>query len=289
MKRGTTVAGAKHAGKVCYLGLILGVVSLSGSTAFALDPMGPPGSVLRQGDYKVTLDYAYGTMDLNLTNGTWTERLDGVPNGAGQAVPKTIKDFKAHRVYAGLGYGISDNWDVFMRLGGANATFGDSLWKAGESFDGNNDLLIGAGIKGTFYETNRLRFGGLLQASYAEYDGKLDAHTPGWSAPDFIEATVSEAQLALGATYLWTDRVSIYAGPFAHMFITGSFDDTFTLYNNDLSGLESLVYSWDIDKDLTYGAYVGAQIVLGRNCLFNVEYQQTSNANTIGLGLMWRI
>jgi hypothetical protein len=289
MKRGITAGGAKHAGSAYYLGLILVVVSLGGSTALALDPMGPPGSVLRRGDYKVTLDYAYGEMDLDLTNGSWTERLNGAPYATGRAVPITISDFKAHRVYAGLGYGIFDNWDVFVRLGGANATFGDSIWKAGESFDGNNDLLIGAGIKGTFYETDRLRLGGLVQASYAEYDGKLDAHTPGWLSPDFIEARVSEAQLALGVTYLWTKRLSIYAGPFAHMFIAGDLEDTFTLYSNDLNGLVSSVYSWDIDKDLTYGAYVGAQVVLGRNCLFNVEYQQTSDADTIGLGLIWRI
>lgn len=286
MKRGITVAGTKRTRKVCYLSLMLVMAGLGGSTTMALDPMGPPASALRRGDYKVTLDYAFGQMDLDLAQGRWTERLDGAPYNAGPANSITIEDFEAHRVYAGLGYGIFENWDVFVRLGGANATFGDSIWEAGEDFEGDNDLAVGAGIKATFYTTDRLRFGGLLQGSYAAYDGKLDAS--GWPSSDFIEATISEAQLALGATYLWTQRVSVYAGPFVH-YMMGDFEDTFTVYNDDLNGLINTIFSWEIDNGLAYGGYLGAQIVLGRNCLFNVEYQQTSDANTIGMGLMWRI
>lgn len=286
MKRGTTLAGAKRARKAYYLSLMLVMVGLSGSTALALDPMGPPGSALREGDYRVTLDYAFGEMDLDLAGGKWSARLDGDPYEAGAANSITIKDFKTHRVYAGLGYGIYENWDVFARLGGANATFGDSIWKDGEDFEGNNDLLVGAGIKGTFHETDRVRLGGLLQVSYAEYDGELDAS--GWPSSDFVEATVTEAQLALGATYFWTRRVSLYAGPFVH-YMTGDFKDTFTMYDDDLSGLVHTVYTWEIDNGLTYGGYLGAQIALGHNCLFNVEYQMTSDANTIGMGLLWRI
>ena len=286
MKRGITLAGTKRTRKVCYLGLMLVMVGLSGSTALALDPMGPPGSALRKGDYKVTLDYAFGEMDLELAGGKWTTRLDGDPYNAGAANSITVKDFQAHRVYAGLGYGVFENWDIFARLGGANATFGDSIWGLGEDFEGNNDLLVGVGIKGTFYETDRLQFGGLLQGSYAAYDGTLDG--PGWPSFDFIETTITEAQMALGASYLWTQRVSVYAGPFVH-YMRGDFEDTFVLYNDDLDGMAYSIYSWDIDNGLTYGGYLGAQIVLGHNCLFNIEYQQTSDANTFGMGLMWRI
>jgi hypothetical protein len=286
MKRGTTLAGIKQARKVCYLGLMLVLAGLSGSTSLALDPMGPPGCALREGDYKVTLDYAFGEMDLDLAGGRWSSRLDGEPYNAGAATSLTIKDFKTHRLYAGLGYCLYENWDVFARLGGANATFGDSIWEDGEDFEGNNDLLVGAGIKGTFYETDRIRVGGLLQASYAEYDGKLDAS--GWPTSDFAEATITEAQLALGATYFWKNRVSFYAGPFVH-YVTGDFRDTLTFYSDDLSDLVYSRYTWKIDNSLTYGGYLGAQIGLGRNCLFNVEYQQTSDANTIGMGLLWRI
>lgn len=286
MKRGTTLAGIKRARKVCYLGLVLALAGLSGSTSLALDPMGPPGCALQEGDYRVTLDYAFGEMDFDLASGRWSSRLDGEPYNSGEATSLTIKDFKTHRLYAGLGYCFSENWDAFARLGGANATFGDSIWENGEDFEGNNDLLVGAGIKGTFYETDRMRLGGLLQVSYAEYEGKLDAS--GWPTSDIVEATITESQIALGATYFWTNRVSFYAGPFVH-YIMGDFKDTLTFYNDDLGGLVYSRYKWEIDNSLTYGGYLGAQISFGRNGLFTIEYQQTSDANTIGMGLLWRI
>ncbi len=286
MKRGTTIAGTKQVGKAHCLGLMLVIVSLSGSTALALDPMGPPGCVLRRGDYKVTLDYALGQMDLDLTNGRWTSRLDGAPQAPELLNSKTIKDFETQRVCAGLGYGVLQKWDVFARLGAANATFGDSIWDLGEDFEGNNDLLVGAGIKGTFYETERLRLGGLLQGSYAEYDGKMKRS--GWPLSDSVEATITEAQLAVGVTYFWTRRVSLYAGPFAH-YMSGDFDYTFALIDIESGDLERSVWAWEIDNGLAYGGYLGAQISFGRNGLFTIEYQQTSDANTIGMGVLWRI
>lgn len=277
MKSGMTVARTKHVSKVHYLVLLLAALSLSGSTAWALDPMGPPASALRQGDYKVTLDYSFSQIDLDLGN--------LVVSGLGTLPSRTIKDFEVHRAYAGLGYGIFENWDAFARLGLSRATFGDSIWDAGEDFKGDNDFAIGAGVKTRFYESEQWRIGALLQISYAEFDGKLDADTPAWIAPDIIEIDITQIQLALGATYFWTDRVSIYAGPFAHM-VSGDFIDDFILEDN---GVENHKLSGDIDNDLTYGAYLGAQIVLNQNCLFNIEYQQTSDSSAVGLGLMWRI
>lgn len=286
MRRGTILAGTKWAGKVCCLSLMLVVAGPGGSRALALDPMGPPGSILRMGDYKVSLDYAFGQMDLDLAKGRWSTRLDGEPYNSGEAANITIKDFKTHRLYAGLGYGIYENWDIFARLGGANATFGDSIWGLGEDFESGNDLLVGAGIKGTFYETDRLRVGGLLQGSYAEYDGKMDASD--WSSSDFVEAGITEAQIAMGVSYLWTQRVVVYAGPFVH-YMTGDFKDILNEYDDNLNGMVRGVYKWEIDNGLTYGGYLGAQIVLGQNCSCNIEYQQTPDANAIGLGVMWRI
>ena len=286
MKRGINTTRIEHVSKICYLALALVIAGLGGQSVFALDPMGPPASALQRGEYKATLDYSFSKMDLDLINGTWTERLDGVFHGTGLAESLTIKDFKAHRAYAGLGYGVIDNWEAFLRLGGTNGTFGDSIWEDGEDFDGNIDFAAGAGVRATFYETGNLQLGGLLQASYAEYDGKLDA--PGLPSSDFIEASITEVQLALGATYRWTDRLSVYGGPFAHV-VWGDFDDTFTLFDDDLDGLVHSVYSWEIDQGPDYGAYIGAWMVLNQNCSFNVELQLTADANALGMGLMYRL
>jgi hypothetical protein len=289
MRRGTPTRRTKHSIKIVCLGLAFIVLGMAGSPALALDPMGPPASVLRQGDYKLTLDYSFGQRDLDLSEGTWKQRVNGVPLGSGQSAPLTIDDFEEHRAYAGLGYGLADSWEVFLRLGGVKSTFGDSLWGAGEEFEGDIDYIAGGGIKATFYEEGNWQLGGLLQASYAQLDGKLDASTPGWLAPDFVEIWIAEAQIALGATYRWTERLSLYGGPFAHMIIMGEFGDTFTTYDNTLNTFVAADYWWDIDKSLNYGGYFGASVILGENSTLNVEYQLAGDASTIGLGVMWRI
>lgn len=286
MKRGINTARTRHVRKICYLALALVMAGLGGEIAFALDPMGPPASALQQGEYKAMLDYSFSQMDFDLADGKWTELLDGVFYDSGQAVDLVIKDFETHRAYAGLGYGIFDNWEVFLRAGGAKATFGDSLWEDGEDFDSNIDFAAGAGIRATFFEAGDLLLGGLLQGSYSEFDGELDA--PGWPSSDFVEVKIMEAQLALGATYRWTDWLSVYGGPFAHV-VRGDFDDTFTFYNDEVGGLVQSHFYWYIDEGPNYGAYLGALMALGRSSAFNVELQFTSDANAIGMGLMWRI
>jgi hypothetical protein len=288
MRRGTPIKRANHSAQSVCLGLAFMLVILAGSPALALDPMGPPASALRQGDYKLTLDYSFGQRDLDLVGGTWKQRTNGVPSGSGQAVALTIDGLQEHRAYAGLGYGLADSWEVFLRLGAVKSSFGDSLWNSGEEFEGNIDFAVGGGVKATFYEEGKWQVGGLLQASYVQLDGKLDASSPGWLAPDFIDIWIAEAQIALGATYRWKDRISLYAGPFAHMAM-GGFEDTFSTFDTGANSFVTAEYSWDIDKGLNYGGYLGANVILGENSTLNVEYQLSGNASTIGLGVMWRI
>ena len=288
MRRGTPTKHANHSAQIFFLGLAFIVVGLAGAPALALDPMGPPSSALREGDYKLTLDYSFGQRDLELSAGTWEQRANGAPSASGETVALSLKDFQEHRAYAGLGYGLADAWEVFLRIGADNATFGDTLWDADEKFEGDIDFAIGGGIKATFYEQDKWQVGGLLQASYAALDGKLDSSAPGWLAPDFVDIWIAEAQIALGVTYHWRERVWLYAGPFAHMAI-GEFQDTFSTFDSDTNNFVTADFSWDIDKGLNYGGYLGASIMLGHNSTLNVEYQLSGGASTIGLGAMWRI
>lgn len=271
MRRATSAKRTSNFTGVCFLGFALVISCLGRTTAFALDLMGPPACALREGDYKLTLDYSFSEMDIELTDGT---RTGGVP-----LIDLTLDDFEAHRAYAGLGYGLYDNWEAFVRLGGAKGTFGDTIWRVGEELEGGFDFAVGAGVKATFYERNDWSFGGLLQAHYAEFDGKLEANIPGW-IPDFTEVDILQLQAALGATYRWTDRVSLYAGPFAYMAM-GDFEDTLPA--------SMIALSWEIDQGLNYGGYLGAHIILDENCAFNIEYQLAADASAVGMGLMWRI
>jgi hypothetical protein len=281
----TILAGIKSANTYWLLSLVLAVFGLGSSACFALDLMGPPASGLRQGQFHVGADYSYSEMDLELDAGRWVEYLDGVFNDAGDALSFTLKDFETARLYASFGYGIADNWDVFVRLGGTDAQFGDSIWQDQERFDSGAQMAIGGGVKATFYEEGNLRLGALLQASWAEFDGELLA--PHWAAADSVEMDITEIQIAVGATCRLTDQVSIYGGPFFH-FVDGDLDDVYSEIDEATGGLLTSHYSWSVQEDSILGAYIGAQVDLADNCSVNIECQLTSAAEAICLGLLWR-
>ncbi len=283
MDRKTIIPGLRNVNRHWLSCIVLAAIGLAGSTAFALDLMGPPAGGLKQGQFHVGLDYSYGEMDLKLDTGRWVEHLDGMFYDAGKATSFTLKDFETATLYANFGYGIADNWDVFLRLGGTNAEFDDSIWLDAESFDSGAQMAIGAGVKGTFYEEGRFRLGGILQVGWAEYDGKLKA--PHWATADLVEMNITEVQIAVGPTYQFTDRFSMYGGPFLH-FVDGDLKDRVSEWTED--GLLTSRYSWRVKEDSVLGAYIGAQVDLAENCSLNFECQLTSAAEAIALGLLWR-
>ncbi len=265
--------------------LAIMIVGLISSSALALDPMGPPAAGLEQGRFRAGVDYSYSQMDLELSDGTWTEFLDGVFLDAGEGTSFTLENFKVNKVYANLGYGFADNCEGFLRLGATDGEFGDSIWEDSEKFDSNAELAVGGGVKATFFQEGGLKLGALLQASWAEYHGKLDA--PHWAAPDFVELEMAEVQIAIGATYTWADSISVYGGPFFH-FIRGELDDTVSEVDPISGGLLNSVYVWDVDEDSAFGGYLGVQLEPVEGCSLNVEYQRTGSADAFGASIMWR-
>ena len=261
------------------------VIGLAASTAVALDPMGPPVAGLAEGQVQVGIDYSHSTMDLELADGTWVELLDGVFFDAGEAVPFMLKDFEANRAYAHVGFGATDRLEAFLRVGGAEARFGDSVWQDQEKFESSTDFAIGGGVKATFYDDGALRVGGLLQANWSEYNGTLFA--PHWLAADRVEIDIAEVQVAVGAAYTWAERFSVYGGPFLH-FVSGDLDDTFSAVDPGTGGLLTSHYQWEIDEDSVFGGYFGAQVHLSDNCSFNIEYQRTAAADAVGMSLLFR-
>lgn len=284
MKREAASGRVEGMRRVCYFGLALIVVSFVGSPAYALDPMGPPASDLRKGEYKAGIDICLSSQDLETTQGDWTLSVGGVSEGSGIVELGVLEDFETYRAYATFGFGLTHSWEAFLRIGGTTAELGDEFWGQGEQFESRTELAVGAGLKATFFEEIALKIGGLIQANYCEFDGQVDSSQ--WAGPHFIEIGMMEVQAAVGATYLLSDRVSVYGGPFAHV-IYGDLDYVYS--ESDGSTLATWRFAWDIDDGITYGGYFGSRIVLKRDCVFNIEYQQTGNANAIGASVMWRL
>jgi len=265
--------------------LSLIIVACIGPAGFALDTMGPPVADMEQGQFKIGLDFSHSNMDLELNNGSWIENLDGVLLYWGDAVNLKLKDFEINRVCVNLGYGISDNFEAFFRLGGSRVEFGDSLWEDNEKFDSEAEPAMGFGVKATFLDEGNLQLGGLLQFNWAEFDGRLSASH--WAASDFVEVDMAEVQIAVGINCMLSERVSVYGGPFFH-FIGGELYDTFSEVDADTGGILTSEYLWDLEQDSAFGGYFGAQMALTENCFLNVEFQHTAAAEAFGAGIAWR-
>ena len=284
MKRKAATERAKILRRVRYVGLALMVVSLIHSSVYALDPLGPPGADLLKGELKGGIDVSWSFQDLNTIQGKYTQTTDGVLTDSGTAGLGTLEDFETYRAYATFAYSPIRNWEAFVRLGGTMGELGDEFWSDSEDFESQPEFALGAGIRATFFEEIALKVGGIIQANVTEFDGQVDASH--WPAPDYLEIKMFEVQAALGVTYLFSDRLALYGGPFAHV-IYGELD---YVYSEAVSGdLVTWRFNWDIEDDINYGGFLGARIMLRQDCSFNIEYQQTSDAQAIGASLMLRL
>ena len=270
--------------KIWLLVLAFIIIGLGGSNAFALDLMGPPTAELEKDMFRGGIEYAFSSMDLELIEGKGFTYRNGVLSSSGTAPSETIKDFEVNTIYATVGYGIFENCEAFIRMGTANATFGDSIWEEGEDFDSKYNFAIGAGLKTTLYESFDWKVGGVFQINRTELDGEIDSSSWAIPQPHFAEISMTEMQIAIGVTYMYSGRVSIYGGPFAN-YISGDFDYEFTRVTTDLDTGE---YSWEINEGPTYGGYIGAQFKFAKNYSANIEYQHTSNAQVFGANFMMR-
>lgn len=283
MKTKETIEGLQTLKPFHYFGLALMVAGIVCSSVFALDPLGPPACGLYKGEYEGGIDVSWSRQDLETTQGKWTQTTAGIVTDWGAVDLGTLKGFETSRACATLAYCPIHNWEAFVRLGGTTGVLGDEFWSDKEEFESQRELAIGCGIRTTFFEEIALKIGGLVQASLSEFDGKLDASH--WPAPDCLEISMFEIQAALGATYLFSDRLSIYGGPFAYQ-ICGDLDYVYTQADNN--NLVTWRLKWDLEEDINYGGYFGARIMLKQDCSFNIEYQQTDDAQVIGASLMLR-
>ena len=271
--------------KIRLFGFALLIFGLCGSNAFSLDLMGPPTAEIEKGMFRAGIDYTFSDMDLELIEGEGTTFRNGELLGSGPAASQTISGFEVNTLYATIGYGVFENCEAFLRMGAANATFGDSLWDEGEDYDSNIDFAIGAGIKMNFYKGFDWKIGGVIQINRAELDGKLDSSSWIIPQPQLVDISTTEIQIAIGATYMYSSRLSIYGGPFAH-FISGDFDFQFNRVTDEFFDVGE--FSWEINEGPIYGGYLGAQYELSQNIAANIEFQNSSDATVFGLSLLMK-
>jgi len=244
--------------RILILAAVLMAVGLCGSPALALDMMGRPSAGLSQGQWGVGVDYTFSDMDLDL-------------DGKGGTIPNiTHPDVQMSKVYANLGYGVMDCWNVFLRGGLARAETDSIGGVTGDIEMGSTEFAWGFGTKATVYEQDpNLVWGGLFQMSFAN-ESQERVSSPIMTGQS-IE--INEMQVAAGPT--WTPRkgMSLYGGPFYH-WVDGSVESM---------GVRQ--YSIDTEK---YGVYGGAEFRINENASFNAELLYTGDAVAFGASFLYK-
>ncbi len=246
--------------------VVLVVVGLCSTVALALDPMGPPTSGLKKGQWSAGVEYSYSKMDIRRRGG-----YEGDLRGK-----YAVAEVEAHKVYANIGYGLSDNVVGFVRIGAGQADFDRGtadttsiLWHG----DGDTELIWGAGVKATLTENEKVAWGLLAQYGWGKYGGT--EKRSGKPNRDY-DNQMDELQIAIGPTFKLTDAISIYGGPFLH-YIRGEMEE-----DADTAG-EYAIKS--IDEKNEFGGYVGSLIKVAENTNLNVEFQSTGDAWALAGGV----
>jgi len=267
------------------------IVGVSGSAVLALSPMGPPKAMLGQDQWSVGIEYANETMDLE-ASGTDRE-IDYTPGQdpfivSPEGGKYKIKDLKSNIVLGRVSYGISDNWDAFLRLGVADAecdidqTYPDGALHQYSGFDGSFGFAWGLGTKVTIWEDKDITWGGLVQMTWVK-PGDSDISLSGDSNySGNAEIEFWEAQIAIGPTWRMNDSFSLYGGPFLH-FVNGDLDFSGETVAEDSTRMVT-ESSGDIEEMSQFGGYVGASLDANERTSYFLECQFTGDAWGIGIG-----
>lgn len=284
--------------------LILGVAAIAGagSTALGGAPMGPPIALLGEGQWAIGGEY--GREEISLQGGglmstvfqlEGAERFDFVEL-------QEIEDVEMNMFFATLAYGVCDNWDIFVRLGAADAQDDASAVAdvtdygvTGEyslgTLDSSYGFAWGVGTRATFCRSGPWSFGGLMQVTWFEPDDSdidyLDPVSP--PPPQGVhvgEASIDwmQAQVALAAAYQM-DTVQIWAGPFLQ-FIDGDFDRSGDIFF-DTSDLGDFDASSEIKEEAQFGGHAGLLWAASDQLDLWVEGQITGDSWLVGVGLLW--
>jgi len=267
------------------------VICLSSSVVVALPPMGPPKALLGQDVWEIGIDYGYQSTDLAVV-GKVTEIQVDPPFVWTEKGKQNIGDLKSHIIFGRVGYGISENWDAFVRVGVADAdgdlervyTDGTPPDKYG-GFDGGFGFAWGLGTRATFWQDGDVSWGGLVQVTWSQPDDSdiSLSYDPAFSGT--AELDIWEVQVAIGPTFQLSDGFRAYCGPFLH-FVNGDLDISGHTVD---AGTEFLLEgSGDVEEESQLGGYAGAHFDVDENTSCFIEGQLTGDAWALGVGVARR-
>lgn len=269
--------------KIVAFTVVLLVAGVWVPLALALDTLGPPAAGLNLGQWGLGFDYSHSRTDIKLYN---AERKNSF-GGFEKFESWKIKHFTTDVVTANIGYGFTNELEVFLRLGAIrNEDTKGTVIDSPAKYEGDTGFDYGFGAKATLWQQDNLKLGGIAQFSWAKPGGKTKVNWGGetgvWSYSTDIK--VITAQIAVGPTYKLADDVSIYGGPFIQYI-----DGNISLKGSDPTNpTYSEKYSADIRQQNYFGGFIGMQLEFTKDAPFNIEWQHTATDDAFAMNLIWK-
>jgi len=260
----------------------IAVLCLMASTSFALDFMGPPTAGLKQDEWRAGAEYMYSNMDVE---------ADGISELSLAAT--TIDNVDIHKYFANIGVGLSDNTEIFLRIGGAGTKpdKDDNSDNVAGYIGSGSGFAIGGGIKATLLEpdNSRVKWGVLAQMSWADIDFDTESYSiAGHTVSLSADLSIIEAQFAFGPTIEISEGFSLYGGPFLRI-LDGDAD-----LKGSIDGASDTA-STNLEEDSIFGGYVGMQLdikpapgEITNGAYLLCEVQFTGDGWGIGTGIGWK-
>jgi hypothetical protein len=262
------------------------------SVAPAGAPMGSPTAYVGAGNWGVGAEYGYGQMDLE-ASGTVAE-VTG-PLDTSWAQHFKMDNLKNNMAFGTIAYGLTDTWDIFARIGAADAkdaiVLSPSSFRAEETrgdFDGSFGLAWGVGTRATLHQSGPWSFGGLVQFTWFQPGDSDTSITPDPWIPDESWAGKAklhywQAQASLAAAFQ-TDTWRFWAGPFVQ-YTQGDMDFSGTTSIAGLTG--TINWSSTLDEPWRVGGYLGANWKVSDQFNLWMEGQIASDVWLVGVGLVF--
>jgi len=254
-------------------------------------PMGSPTAYLGAGQWGLGAEYAYGQMDLK-TSGTRTEATGAFSESKPQNF--RMDNLKNNMAFGTIAYGLTDNWDLFARIGATDAKGTTVVLPAPvaraqrqDDYDGSFGFAWGVGTRATLHKSGPWSFGGLTQFTWFRPGDSdftiVDPLIPDESWNGNTKLNYWQAQASLAAAFQ-ADTWRVWAGPFVQ-FTQGDMDfDGTTSVGGVLAGTISWVST--IDDSFQVGAHFGATWEICDQFNLWGEGQITSDSWLVGAGLV---
>jgi len=254
------------------------VLLVAASRVWALDPLGPTVPKNDRGEWSAGAEYSY-------SRELWG--FEGFPDlSFGKA--------KISKVFANISYGISENWDVFLRAGAnqtdasevlPNEVLPDNLLRSGDW-----QPAFGVGSRVALCRNEWLDWGLLAQFGWQSID--LDEQRMVYEDYGYPLVLLASGrgsafnfQVATGPNLRLSDNLHVYGGPF---LCYRGVDLETTLGAIDFNGDSYSQVQGAHFQEWGGGAYGGIRVDIGRLGIF-AEYQRLFNeAEGYAGGLVWR-